>query len=299
MKKIVTLGINLKEDHKKRLKIAGELIETEAPKSVDDFVKKVSGANVVYSGGNFLLEALPKLKNVLVTYPFIELGIFNSENLEKNGVYVANAQGGNRDSIVEWVMFMVLSLFRKFSPMVRPTKNFDVQLQETLVDKKVLIVGHGSIGSQIGKLCEVFGMKVDFFNRGDDLTEKSKQADLIINSLNCNSSSKNLLNEEFFMSLKKGAYYLTFSRPYTYDIDGLIKSIEAGIVASAAIDCDPEGFGDTTNAFYQKCLSNEKILVTPHIAFSTKQAIANGGEVVVQNIEAYLKGESQNVLTKK
>ena len=100
------------------------------------------------------------------------------------------------------------------------------------------------------------------------------------------------------MSLKKGAYYLTFVRPYTYDLDGLLKSIDNGILAGAAIDCDPEKFGDTTNEFYQKALSNPKVLVTPHIAFSTKQAIANGGEVAVKNIEAYLNGNPQNVLTK-
>jgi len=142
-------------------------------------------------------------------------------------------------------------------------------------------------------------MNVDFFNREDNLSEKSKDADLIVDSLNCNTSSKNLLDENFFMTLKKGAYFVTFARPHTYDIDGLKKSIDAGIVAGAGIDCDPEGFGDTTNAFYQNCLSNEKILVTPHIAFSTKQAVANGREIAIQNIEAFLSGNPQNVLKKK
>ena len=102
-----------------------------------------------------------------------------------------------------------------------------------------------------------------------------------------------------FLSLKKGAYYITFVRPYTYDLDGIIKSIDKGILAGAAIDCDPEKFGDTTNEFYQKALSNSKILVTPHVAFSTKQAIVNGAEIAVQNIEAYLKGKPQNILTKQ
>jgi len=134
---------------------------------------------------------------------------------------------------------------------------------------------------------------------GDALAASSKDADLVINSLNCNSSSQNLLDETFFMNLKKGAYYLTSSRPYTYDIDGLIKSINAGKVAGAAIDCDPEEFGDTTNVFYKRALSNSKILVTPHIAFSTKQAVAKGGEIAIQNIESFLKGKSKNILRKK
>lgn len=299
MKKIISLGRKLNDDHKKRLESIGELIVHESPESVEDFLKKAEGADIIYSDGSFLLESLPKLNNAFVTYPYVELGIFNSEELKKNGVTVANSQGGNRDSIVEWVMFMTLSLFRNFAPMVRATKNFPVELKESLVGKKVLIVGHGSVGSQVGVLCRAFKMDVTFFERGDNLSDKSKDVDLIINSLNCNTSSQNLLDETFFMNLKKGSFYITFSRPFTYDIEGLIKSIKTDIVAGAAIDCDPEDFGDTTNDFYQKCLSCSKILVTPHIAFSTKQAIANGGEIAIQNIEAFVKGKPKNILKKK
>ena len=191
MKKIITLGINLSNEHKKRLESIGELKVLDEPTSVEDFVNKSEGADILFSNGDYLLEALPKLRNVFVTYSYIELGVFDTEELAKNGVTIANAQGGNRDSIVEWTTYMILSLFRKFNPMVRAKENFPVELQQSLVGKKVLIVGHGSIGSQVGKLCEAFGMEVAFFERDNDLLEKTKDADLIVNSLNCNTSSKN------------------------------------------------------------------------------------------------------------
>ncbi|MFH1280629.1 MAG: NAD(P)-dependent oxidoreductase [Candidatus Beckwithbacteria bacterium] len=299
MTKIIVFGANLKDDQKARLEALGEVKYFPSPSSSDELVKQAKGADVLYSDGAFLLDSLSKLKNVFVTYPYVELGVFNSEELKKNGVMVANSQGGNRSSIIEWVMFMTLSLFRKFTPMVRATKNFPVELQETLSGKKVLIVGKGSIGTKIAVLCEAFGMKVGFFERGDNLLTKSADVDLVINALNCNSTSKNLLDEKFFMSLKKGTYFVSFVRQYTYSLDGLLKSINSGIVGGAAIDCDPEKFGDTTNEFYQKALSNPKVLVTPHIAFSTKQAIANGAEIAVQNIEALIAGKPQNVLTKR
>lgn len=299
MKKIVTLGIDLNEEHTKRLEAIGELIMLGGVESVEDFLSKTQGADVILSDGDYLLESLPGLKNVFVTYPYVELGVFNTEELSKNGVQIANGQGGNRDSIVEWVMYMVLSLFRKFGRMVRATENFPVQLEESLVNKNVLIIGHGSIGSQIGVLCKAFGMDVTFFNRGDDLAALSPKADIVINSLNCNSTSKNLLDENFFMHMKKDSYYVTCARPYTYDIHGLIKSINAGVIAGAAIDCDPEDFGDTTNEFYKICLGCTEILVTPHIAFSTKQAVVGGREVAIRNIEKFLAGHPQNILFKQ
>lgn len=299
MTKIVVLGANLKDDQKVRLEALGEVQYLPSPLSSEELLKQAEGTNILYSNGAFLLDSLPKLKNVFVTYPYVELGVFNSEELKNNGVVVANSQGGNRPSIIEWVMFMTLSLFRKFGPMVRATENFPVELQESLNGKKVLIVGKGSIGTKIAVPCQAFGMEVDFFERGDNLLAKSADVDLIINALNCNSTSKNLLDEKFFMSLKKGAYFVSFVRQYTYDLNGLLKSIDGGILGGAAIDCDPEKFGDTTNEFYQKALGNPKILVTPHIAFSTKQAVAGGAEIAVQNIEAFMAGKPQNVLTKK
>lgn len=299
MKKIIVSGANPTEAQKRRLEAVGEVQYLPSAGSSEDLVKQAAGADILFSNGDFLLETLPKLKNIFVTYPYVELGSFDSEELKKNGVTVANSQGGNRPSIIEWTMFMILALFRKFVPMVRAAENFPVELQQSLVDKKVLIVGKGSIGSKIAIPCEAFGMKVEFFERGDDLRAKSADADLVINALNCNSSSKNLLNDAFFMGMKKDSYFVTFVRPYTYSLDGLIAAIDKGIVAGAAIDCDPEKFGDTTNVFYQKALSNPKILVTPHIAFSTKQAVANGAEIAVQNIEAFATGKPQNVLTKK
>jgi len=159
-------------------------------------------------------------------------------------------------------------------------------------------VGHGTIGTEAGERCEAFGMVVDYFNRGDDLIAKAGQADIVVNALNCNPSSQNLLDADFFSKMKQGAYYVTFSRPYTYDIDGLIAAIEAGVVAGAAIDCDPEPLFDVSNDFYKKCMSNEKILVTPHVAGVTKQSAANGLEILVKNVEMYLNGTPQNILKK-
>ena len=198
MKNIVVLGPNPDDSQKSRLEALGDVKYLPSPDSSDELLKSAKGADVLYSDGAFLLESLSKLKNTFVTYPYVELGVFNAEDLKKNGVFVANSQGGNRASIIEWVMFMVLSLFRKFGPLVRATENLTVEMQESLEGKKVLIVGKGSIGSKIAIPCEAFGMEVDFYERGDDLAAKGADADLVINSLNVNSTSKNLLTRIYW-----------------------------------------------------------------------------------------------------
>lgn len=299
MKKIVIAGnIPLSDDQRSRLETLGELKVASEYSSAADWLQLVQGADVIFSNGEYLLENLEHLNNVFVTYPYIELGAFNAQQLKERGVLVANTQGSNRSSIIEWVVFMALSLFRKFPQYLRITESQDFQLNQSLSGKKVLIVGRGSIGSGIGETLKSFNMEIDYFGRGDNLELKAQEADLIINALNCNSSSQNLLNEEFFQSLKSGSYYISFARRYTYDLKGMIKSLDAGILAGAAIDCDPEKPYSVDNEFYQTCLKHEKILVTPHVAFATKEASANGREIAVQNIEAYLKGQPQNIITK-
>jgi phosphoglycerate dehydrogenase-like enzyme len=299
LKKIALAGdFNFTEEQSARLNKIGKIEKLETSSTDTDWLKAVQGFDVICTWGDHVLANLTKLENVLVTYPYTELGSFDSEALAKRNVYVANARGGNRKSIVEWTMFMILSLYRQFPLFLRTTKQFPFTSTESLEGQRVLIVGHGTIGSEVGERCESFGMIVDYFNRGDDLAAKVSKADVVINALNCNPSTENLLNDKFFAGMKKGSYYVTFSRPYTYDIDGLIKAIEAGIVAGAAIDCDPEPLFDVSNAFYKKCMSNDKILVTPHVAGVTKQAATNGLEILVQNVEAYLSGKPQNIIKK-
>lgn len=299
MKKILLDGdFNFTDEQKARLEAVGSLENLEMITTDEEWLDKVKGYDVICTWGDHVMPNLAKLENVLVTYPYTELGSFNSDELAKNNVYVANAQGGNRKSIVEWTVFMVLSLYRQFPKFLRTVEQYPFTSTESVEGKNVLVVGHGTIGTEAGDRMSAFGMNVSYFNRGDDLISKARVADVVINALNCNASSKNLLNADFFASMKHGAFYVTFARPYTYDIDGLIKAIENEIVGGAAIDCDPEPLFDISNEFYKKCMTNEKILVTPHVAGITKQAADNGIEILVQNVESYLNGNPKNILSK-
>ncbi|MFH1649578.1 MAG: NAD(P)-dependent oxidoreductase [Candidatus Woesearchaeota archaeon] len=300
MKRISLIGkFAFNDAQLNRLKSIGTVTNHEVPDSSEGWSKISEESDVIISNGDGLLESIYSLKDVFVTYPFIELGNFDSKKLAENNVIIANTQGSNRDSIIEWIVYMTLSLFRKFPSMVRVKNDIPLEFNQSLVGKTALVVGKGSIGIKTGEVLKALGMNVDYFGRGDDLVQKGKEADLVVDCLNCNSTSENLLDEKFFSSMKPGSYFVTFARPFTYDIDGLIKAISAGIVAGAAIDCDPESPGDTANAFYNKALSAEKILVTPHIAFATEQAKRNGAETVIRNVEAYAAGKWINVVVKK
>jgi len=299
MKKILLAGeFAFSDEQMARLNAVGGVEKLGDVSSSDEWLEKVKGTDVICTWGDYVMENLEKLENVLVTYPYTEFGSFDSDVLARKGVYVANAQGGNRKSIAEWTMFSILSLFRQFPAFLRTTTQHPFTSTDSLEGKKVVVVGHGTIGTEVGERCKAFGMGVDYFNRGDDLHAKTADADVVVNALNCNPSTENLLDADFFTGLKKGAFYVTSARPYTYDIDGVLAAIDSGVLAGAAIDCDPEPLFDISNDFYKKCMTNEKVLVTPHVAGVTKQAAINGLEIMVWNVEAYLNNSPQNIVKK-
>ncbi len=271
--KIAVFGdFGFTDDQRSRLERAGEVSYFGSPESAEDLAHKARGFDIVCSDGEYLHAALGLFENVFVTYPFVEIGSFDSQVLAQRGVQVANARGGNRDTIVEWSVFMTLALFRDLHLTIDTREDVPIISHESLVGKHATIIGKGSIGAQLGEVLGALGMSVLFFERGDDLHACVADADLVINALNCSPSSHNLLDESFFRSLPGHAKFLTFSRPYTYDADAMLSALSDGAFDRAAIDCDPEPLGDTSNAFYQKMLSHPRVLVTPHIAGLTRQA---------------------------
>jgi glycerate dehydrogenase len=166
MKNIVVIGdFEFSDALIEKIKSLGKVSFIVNASSATDWLQKVQGADVICSDGDYLLENLSKLKNVFITYPFIELGAFDTEQLKKNGVFIANAKGSSRDSIVEWVLFATLALFRKFTKYANSTKELSFERSESLNGKKALIIGKGDIGKRIGEIYEELGIDVDYFQR--------------------------------------------------------------------------------------------------------------------------------------
>jgi phosphoglycerate dehydrogenase-like enzyme len=168
-----------------------------------------------------------------------------------------------------------------------------------LSGKDICVIGAGDIGSQLGKVLEVLRAKVRYVTRGDDLMTAVKGCQLIVNSLSSTPSSAQLLDRRFFRALEPGSYFITYVRPHTFDVTALLEALDDGILAGAAIDCDPQTPFDTANDYYRTLAAHEKVLATPHVAFATTQAGRQSLDMVVENVEAFANGRPRNVLVKR
>ena len=80
------------------------------------------------------------------------------------------------------------------------------------------------------------------------------------------------------------------------DYDAMISAVDEGILAGAASDCGSILVGDTSDPLYRKLLQHPKILVTPHVAYNSENARQTGGDIMIDNVEAWIKGHPLHVI---
>lgn len=303
MKIVVTNKRGFTPVQEERLNSLGDVTFYDTvPKDAKEYLERVKDADVICSGTAGLQDAYAKLKNVYVTVGFVSVAFVNTEVMRKNGVTISNAPGANRHAVSEWVIWMMITMLRKLNTALDREetyrKNGDLpKLEESLCDKKLTILGAGNVGKQVGRLAEAFDMQVSYFKHGDDLMESVKDADVIVDTLSSNDSTQKILNEKFFDSLKKGSHFITVTRAEVVDEEAMLAALDSGTLAGVATDCGGVLVGDTEDPFYKKMLAHPKIYATPHIAYSATKSFQLGNDIMINNVEAFIKGNPQNVVT--
>lgn len=299
LKIVVTQNIGLSPDQVTRLQKLGKVtMYKNLAKSPEEWLERCIGADIICTGRYGMRDKIYDLKDVFIAVPFVGVGFIDKEKIRSRNIKVANAPGCNKDAVSEWVIYMVLSLFRGFPKYLNAQVREWGDLPEPgvgLTNKRVTILGRGNIGSRVGRVCESFDMIVKYFTRGDSLLGLVRNADIVIDTLSLNETTKGLLNRQFFKTLKRGSYFVTPTGKEIWDIDAIFEALDSGILAGAALDAGNAQVGDIDDPFYRKLLSHPKILVTPHIAYSTDITNSVGGDIVITNIEAWINGNPTNL----
>ena len=235
---------------------------------------------------------------MFVSLFFVGVGFLDLEILKSNNVTVAISPGGNKKAVSEWIVAMILHLFRNLTVSInRLDPITDREPTKGLAGKTLVILGKGNIGSRVGKICEAFDMQVSYFTRGDDLIESVKNADIVVDTLSSNPSTAELLNQHFFQSLKRGAYFVTVTSSKIWDVEAMLCALDEGILSGVATDCGSIQVRDTTDPLYIKLANHPKVLATPHIAYNTDVSDREANTMMIDNIEAYLQGKPTNIIT--
>ena len=223
----------------------------------------------------------------------------------RKGIIVINAPGANTIAATEHTLAMMLSLARKIPQAHQKTTSGEWDRNSfkgvELYKKNLGVIGMGKIGTEVAKRAKSFGMNILGFD--PYLTEEranklgitkasldliAQESDFITVHTPLTNDTKKLLNDEYFSKTKKGLRIVNCARGGIIDEEALVRAIQAGHVAGAALDVfEQEPVAN------QDLLQNPNIIVTPHLGASTVEAQEKvAEEVSAEIIEIF---ESQNI----
>jgi glycerate dehydrogenase len=184
-----------------------------------------------------------------------------------------------------------------------PDYSYSKQPLIELAGKTLGIVGLGNIGMQTAKLGVAFGMRVIYSSRHDKHTSvgefKSiedvfRESDFV--SLHCplTDTNREFVNRNLLQTMKLGAYLINTSRGQLINEPDLADALNNNVIAGAALDVLSKEPPDGSNPL----LKAKNCIITPHNAWSTKEARQRILDVTAQNIKAFLDGHPKNVVNK-
>lgn len=298
IKIVVTQDLGLNKEERKRLNDIGEVQYYEdLPTTPEEWLERCKGADIICSGKFGLRQKYQELKNVFISLPFVATDFLDRNILKERNIKVSNSPGCNKEAVSEWVIAMILNLLRDLPNWINKKESDNIPKEtKGLVGRNITILGKGNVGSRVGKICEALEMNVIYFTKNDNLIESIKNADVVIDTLGSNETTKGLLNKEFFNSFKHGSYFVTVTSPKIYETDAMFKALDNGTLSGVANDCAAIQVGDVNDPFYLKLANHPKILATPHVAYNTDKTDRKASKMMIDNIEAYIKGEPINLI---
>lgn len=281
-------------------------------------VERAEGAEVVFTNktpvGEEALNNLHSLKyiGVLAT----GYNIVNTEAAKARGVIVSNVPGYGTASVVQMTFALLLELclhVQQHSEAVREGRwsrsadfcFWDYPLVE-LAGKTLGIIGFGSIGQKVGDVATAFGMNIIGNSRSHpdqshcknfrwaEVPELLQQSDVITIHCPLLPETKGLINKHSLKSMKSSAFLLNTSRgPIIVDED-LADALNNGVIAGAGIDVLSVEPPVIDNPLF----SANNCIITPHIAWATKEARIRLMDTAVNNLSAFINGSPVNVVNK-
>lgn len=281
----------------------------------DELYERAKDADILLTNKTPLtssvLKSLPSLKyiGVLAT----GYNIVDVEQAERQNVIVTNVPAYGTNSVVQLVFALILELCNhvgQHSDAVRSgawSRSPDWCFWQTplveLHGKALGIVGYGRIGRSVARVARSFGMDVIATSsrppaqqtggeRWVTVDEVFGQSDIV--SLHCplNASTKGMVHAERIARMKRKAFLINTSRGGLIVEEDLADALNAGRIAGAALDVLSTEPPPELNPL----LRAKNCIVTPHIAWATREARGRLMSTALNNVAAWLSGRPENVV---
>lgn len=304
MKKIDTLAA--------ALKAAGHEFIYYATKETqqDKLLARVQDADIIMLANQPLsaaiINACPHLKMLSVAFTGVDHVALDA--CRARGIMVCNAAGYSTNAVAELTFGLAISVIRNIVPCDARCRNAgtkDGLVGFELFGKTFGVVGTGAIGSRVAQIAAAFGCNVLAYSRTVkqelvaagvkyvSLDELLAASDFVSLHVPLTEATRGLIDAAALAKMKQGAVLLNTARGPVVDSEALAAALNAGKLAGAGLDV----FENEPPIAPEHPLCQAKnTVLTPHVAFASREALETRAEIVFANIEKWLAGAPQNIV---
>ena len=259
-----------------------------------------------------MLANMPLPADVLAKSPvvkFIDVAFTGVDHIpvadaHARGIAISNASGYADESVAELCISLMIQLLRHLGEAEELCRNGGTKAglgANLLQGKTVGLIGAGAIGKRLAALCKAFGCTVLAHNRRPvvdpaidenvSLDELLRRSDIV--SLHCplTPETKGLIGSAQLAKMKKTAFLINTARGPVVDNAALAQALNEGVIAGAA--CDVFDMEPPLPKDYP-LLHCKNIILTPHLAFYSQEALEERAKIAFANLYAWLDGKQTN-----
>ena len=275
-----------------------------------------------------ILQKLPDLKMIATrSTGFDHIDISKTK---ESKITVCNVPFYGENTVAEHTFALILSLSRKMFDSVERARKGDFSLDGLrgfdLEAKTLGIIGMGHIGLHVARIAKGFEMNVLAYDPREDkklvkkigfeyvdLKNLLAKSDIITLHAPDNKETHHLINSENINLIKKGAYLINTARGGLIETQALLKALSDGTLSGAGLDVlEEECFVKEeaqllSKEFPKTCdlktvlqnhilLQQKNVIITPHNAFNSQEALMRILDTTVENINNFIAGKSQNLI---
>jgi lactate dehydrogenase-like 2-hydroxyacid dehydrogenase len=308
---INVVSINpLLERQKERLRSLGELKYYDTFFGDPELISKLQGAEILMITMRLSIDILEHLdKCKLIAAQATGYDAINIQKVSEMGIKVCNVPDYCSDSVVEHIFGLILNLSRKLflgDKMMREN-NWKKGLAYTslpISGKTLGIFGFGKIGQKAAKIAKAFGANViavtenpnkereeKFGVKFVDFDQLLKESDFLILAAPATNQTKGIFGKNEFTEMKKNLIFINTARGVLVDENALSEALNNDLIAGAGIDVFTK-----EPPVNDPLLTAKNCILTPHVAWSSEDAVERMNDICIDNIEAFIKGNPQNIV---
>ncbi len=302
--KIVSLGgicleaadIKILEEH------AEVILHDETPCDEQETIERIDGADIIISALCPLTKSIIEINSQLKMICLATTGCddVDLKAADERNILVTYTPGYATQSVAEHTIGLMLSASRLSFAAAHDVRegvyNPCAYQGKQLKSKTLGVIGHGRIGKQVAKIAEGgFGMKIRTVNTKTTRKEFEailKESDVISLHVPLTDKTRHMIGEKEFALMKEGVVIVNTARGGIIDEAALISHIKSGKIFGVGLDVIEHEPMNPKDPLFS--LSN--VVITPHIAFNSDEAIIERSHIVTQNILQFLAGTPQNVV---